>query len=95
MHRDSETKGRKADSHYDDPHDATERVDFVLANPRFNVNPMDTEMRVSVRRHPAGTLQVLPERRDHERLKTPSAWAAASTSASHYDEVPLYYCKFF
>ncbi len=44
------------------------RFDFVLANPPFNVNAVDTAMRVSARRHPEGTPQDLPERQDHERL---------------------------
>ncbi len=30
-------------SYYDDPHDATGRFDFVLANPPFNVNAVDKE----------------------------------------------------
>ena len=51
------------------PHDATGRFDFVLANPPFNVNAVDTAMRVSARRHSEGTPQDLPERQDHERLK--------------------------
>ncbi|MCE9609136.1 MAG: type I restriction-modification system subunit M [Chthoniobacter sp.] len=56
-------------SYCDDPHDATGRFDFVLANPPFNVNAVDTAMRVSACRHPEGTPQDLPERQDHERLK--------------------------
>ena len=55
--------------HCPDPHDATGRFDFVLANPPFNVNAVDTAMRASARRHPQGTPQDLPERQDHERLK--------------------------
>ena len=31
--------------HCPDPHDATGRFDFVLANPPFNVNAVDTAMR--------------------------------------------------
>src|SRR5262245_44571717 len=34
---------REANSYYDDPHDATGRFDFVLANPPFNVNAVDKE----------------------------------------------------
>ncbi len=30
-------------TYYDDPHDATDRFDFVLANPSFNVNAADKE----------------------------------------------------
>ena len=55
--------------HCPHPHDATGRFDFVLANPPFNVNAVDTAMRVSARRHSEGTPQDLPARQDHERLK--------------------------
>jgi type I restriction enzyme M protein len=34
---------KEAISYYDDPHDATGRFDFVLANPPFNVNAVDKE----------------------------------------------------
>jgi type I restriction enzyme M protein len=34
---------KQAISYYDDPHDATGRFDFVLANPPFNVNAVDKE----------------------------------------------------
>ncbi len=34
---------REAISYYDDPHNATGRFDFVLANPPFNVNAVDKE----------------------------------------------------
>src|SRR5436309_9850960 len=34
---------REAITYYDDPHDATGRFDFVLANPPFNVNAVDKE----------------------------------------------------
>jgi type I restriction enzyme M protein len=60
---------KDTDSYYDDPHDATGRFDFVLANPPFNVNAVDTAMRLSARRHPEGTPQDLPEMQDHEQLK--------------------------
>ena len=35
--------GGNVNSYYDDPHDATDRFDFVLANPPFNVNAVDKE----------------------------------------------------
>ncbi len=35
--------GGNINSYYDDPHDATRRFDFVLANPPFNVNAVDKE----------------------------------------------------
>jgi type I restriction enzyme M protein len=35
--------GGQVNSYYDDPHDATSRFDFVLANPPFNVNAVDKE----------------------------------------------------
>lgn len=34
---------REGISYYDDPHDSTDRFDFVLANPPFNVNAVDKE----------------------------------------------------
>jgi hypothetical protein len=52
-----------------DPHEATGRFDFVLANPRFNLKAVDTAMRVSARSHSEGTPQDLLARQDHERLK--------------------------
>ena len=42
------------------------RVDESVA---FKVNTVDTAMRVSACSHPEGTLQDLPARQDHERLK--------------------------
>ena len=35
--------GGNVNSYYDDPHDATGRFDFALANPPFNVNAVDKE----------------------------------------------------
>jgi type I restriction enzyme M protein len=61
--------GGNVKSCYDEPHDATGCSAFVLANPPFNVNAVDTAMRVSADRHSEGKPQDLPERQDHERLK--------------------------
>ena len=35
--------GGNVNSYYDDPHEATRKFDFVLANPPFNVNAIDKE----------------------------------------------------
>jgi len=35
--------GGNVNSYYDDPHNATDQFDFVLANPPFNVNAVDKE----------------------------------------------------
>jgi hypothetical protein len=48
---------------------ATDRFDFVRANPPFNVNAGDTAMRVSASRQPEGSPHHLATRQNHERLK--------------------------
>ena len=49
---------KQAISYYDDPHNATGRFDFILANPPFNVNKVDKERLESLtgpgRRYPYG-----------------------------------------
>ena len=35
--------GGNVNSYYDDPHAATDKFDFVMANPLFNVNAVDKE----------------------------------------------------
>lgn len=49
---------KQAISYYDDPHEATGRFDFVLANPPFNVNKVDKERLETMtgpgRRYPFG-----------------------------------------
>jgi type I restriction enzyme M protein len=49
---------KQAISYYDDPHNATGRFDYVLANPPFNVNKVDKERLESMvghgRRYPYG-----------------------------------------
>ncbi len=59
----------QVNNHFDDPHKATGQFDFVLANPPFNVNALDTGIRATARRHPEGTPQDLPDVQNHERLK--------------------------
>jgi type I restriction enzyme M protein len=50
--------GGQTNSYYDDPHEATSKFDFVLANPPFNVNAVDKDrLKESVgagRRYPFG-----------------------------------------
>ena len=50
--------GGQINSYYDDPHEATGKFDFVLANPPFNVNAVDKERLASAvgagRRFPFG-----------------------------------------
>jgi len=50
--------GGQTNSYYDDPHEATGKFDFVLANPPFNVNAVDKdrlkEMVGAGRRYPFG-----------------------------------------
>lgn len=50
--------GGQINSYYDDPHEATGKFDFVLANPPFNVNAVDKERLASMvgtgRRFPFG-----------------------------------------